>query len=76
VTAYREHGHKKAKINPIAITEERSVYMYKYYYINMKLNCSLYSQSAVTLIIMINNALKLASMASKIHVVVEDMLIG
>lgn len=30
VTAYRQHGHKKANINPIAITEERFVCMYKY----------------------------------------------
>jgi 2-oxoglutarate dehydrogenase complex dehydrogenase (E1) component-like enzyme len=30
VTAYRQHGHRKANINPIAITEERFVCMYKY----------------------------------------------
>jgi probable 2-oxoglutarate dehydrogenase E1 component DHKTD1 len=29
VTAYRQHGHKKAKINPIAITKDRFVYMYE-----------------------------------------------
>jgi probable 2-oxoglutarate dehydrogenase E1 component DHKTD1 len=28
VTAYRQHGHKKAKINPIAITGERFVCMH------------------------------------------------
>lgn len=48
VTAYRQHGHKKANINPIAITDERFVYMCKYYYIIMKLNSSTYSQSGVT----------------------------
>lgn len=48
VTAYRQHGHKKANINPIAITDKRFVYMYKYYYFIMKLNSSTYSQSEVT----------------------------
>jgi 2-oxoglutarate dehydrogenase complex dehydrogenase (E1) component-like enzyme len=28
VTAYRQHGHKKANINPIAITQERFVSVY------------------------------------------------
>jgi 2-oxoglutarate dehydrogenase complex dehydrogenase (E1) component-like enzyme len=28
VTAYRQHGHKKANVNPIAITEERFVCVY------------------------------------------------
>jgi 2-oxoglutarate dehydrogenase complex dehydrogenase (E1) component-like enzyme len=48
VTAYRQHGHKKANINPIAITDERFVDVYKYYYIIMKLSSSAYSQSGVT----------------------------